>query len=1019
MTIRELLEAKNIDTKKIDKEINTGKFFDAVQSGDCDKIRYFIHSGVDINTKYKYGCTALINASDSNKKKVVRLLIELGADINIRDDEGQTALMKAAFVNADEVVAILIRSGADINVKDNQGQTPFMMAALSDSKTVAETLAEFGADVDAVDNQGKKALDIAGLSFARFIRDGESREKINFKRIRHVLDAYPNFKNYGIIRGFKDAYKKKYGHDLCTPYLDSYLKDFNSEKNDKILMVIGEDEIQVMPSKVAIQDFLNLEFASKNYGYKSDVRTKFLEKYKYELEDRILNGFIKNFADKHADKILKELDDGRIQVMPSKVTIQQFLNSEFANKDFGYKSDIRTKFLERYKYELEDDILRNFIRGFTDKNTDRILNELDDGTIQLASIKEMVQQFLDYEFANKDYGYKSEVRVKFLEKYHCELADDVMSGSLITFNEKYTDKVLNKLDDGRIQVAPSNEIVHQFLSSEFANKDYGYKSDVRAKFLEKYHCELADDVISDFRINFNDKYTDKILGELGDGRILVAPSELVVQHFLRFEFCDKDYGYKSDVRVNFFKKYRCKLPDGSLSDFIIKFAEKDTNKILNELNDGTIQITPSEFLIHQFLNSEFYDKGYGYKTNAQAKFLEKYHCELTERALSDFAGKDTNKILTKLCDGTVQVAPSESAIQEFLTSEFANKDYGYKSDVQAKFLEKYHCELTERALSDFIEKFNKKNTNKHIRKSDGENVLVEPCYNEIQKFLLNEFEKGSGVQISKNEIRRKFKTKYKCELGNYDLEMHVYNFNSSIADRMIVSKDNCYQIVTKIYSGDKELSSLSRKIQSFFLTSFVGYSCSINSMKKGIGCECVSDEEMILAMQIANSNLKDIKIVFKDDGKIKSSFKCTGTDMDNYDMGVCPVCGENFSKCNNINIKCHILGHYSSGAKNCAILNKTGETREGILKYFCSHCNKEYAFDDNISIIYRHLLGACSYYQRSVYKPIGGGNMHNTIWKGAAYANGDAFLGNSGQLLREDNGRFGSYPLEDNYGDGD
>ena len=90
------------------------------------------------------------------------------------------------------------------------------------------------------------------------------------------------------------------------------------------------------------------------------------------------------------------------------------------------------------------------------------------------------------------------------------------------------------------------------------------------------------------------------------------------------------------------------------------------------------------------------------------------------------------------------------------------------------------------------------------------------------------------------------------------------------------------------------------------------------------------------------------------------------------------------------------------------------------LTYFCSHCNQELPFgDDEISKIYRHLLGECNYSQESVYKPIGGGNMHNTVWKGAAYANGDVFLGNSGQILREDNGRFGSYPLEDNYGDGD
>ena len=825
MTIRELLEAKNIDTKKIDKEINTGKFFDAVQSGDCDKIRYFIHSGIDINTKDKYGCTALINASDSNKKKVVRLLIELGADINIRDDEGQTALMKAAFVNADEVVAILIRSGADINVKDNQGQTPFMMAALSDSEAVAEILAELGADVDAVDNQGKKALDIAGLSFARFIRDGEIREKINFKRIRHVLDSYPNFKNYGIIRGFKDVYKKKYGHDLCTPYLDSYLKDFNSEKNDKILMLIGENEIQVIPSKVVVQ---------------------------------------------------------------------QFLSSEFANKGYGYKSDARSMFFEKYHCELEDDILNEFIRKFTEKNTDKFLNKLDDGRIQVSPSNEIVYQFLSFEFANKGYGYKSNVQSMFFEKYHCELEDDILSGFIRKFTEENADKLLKKLDDGRIQVAPSNEIVQQFLSSEFVDKDYGCVNDVRTKFLEKYQCAFSEN---------------------------------------------------------------------SLDEFIIFFSGCFSDKVLKKMKDGKIQVVPSK----------------------------------------------------------------ESAIR-FLSDEFANKDYGYIIDVRTIFLEKYHCELTNEILLGFIIEFTEKYTNKILKKLEEEKVRIEPSYNEIRKFLLSEFEGQPENEIDKKEVFENFKTKYQCDLNNYDLEICIDSFNSSLANRVIIRKDNSYQIVKIVSSSVEELSSIAIKMRRFFLAEDVGYSYSIEEIKKELGCEHVNDREVELASAIANTKLKDINIIFKSNVGIKSTFKTAGMFCGVINMDVCPVCGESFSEYENMHKKKknHILGHYSSEEKDCAILTKTGKTvHYARFTYFCSHCNQELDFDDDrISIIYIHLVGACKSlcgrsHPKEVYKPIGGGNMQNTIWKGAAYANGDAFLGNSGQLLREDNGRFGSYPLEDNYGDGD
>ena len=109
MTIREQLQAKNINTSKIDEKQNTDKLFSAIESRNLDEIRCLINNGVDINTKDKYGETALIHATDNADKKIVRLLIELGADINSQDDEGWTALIHAIFIKSIEIAKLLIK----------------------------------------------------------------------------------------------------------------------------------------------------------------------------------------------------------------------------------------------------------------------------------------------------------------------------------------------------------------------------------------------------------------------------------------------------------------------------------------------------------------------------------------------------------------------------------------------------------------------------------------------------------------------------------------------------------------------------------------------------------------------------------------------------------------------------------------------------------------------------------------------------------------------------------------------
>jgi len=57
----------------------------AARKGDAAAVKKLLDEGVDVNTKYRYGATALSYASDRGHVDVVKLLIERGADVLVKD----------------------------------------------------------------------------------------------------------------------------------------------------------------------------------------------------------------------------------------------------------------------------------------------------------------------------------------------------------------------------------------------------------------------------------------------------------------------------------------------------------------------------------------------------------------------------------------------------------------------------------------------------------------------------------------------------------------------------------------------------------------------------------------------------------------------------------------------------------------------------------------------------------------------------------------------------------------------
>lgn len=127
-------------------------FAEAARKGDAAAVKKLLDEGVDVNTKFRYGATALSYACDRGHLEVVKLLVERGADVNARDTFYNATPLTWAVSPAmgrkpqhPEIVRLLLQKGA-------QGKGPALMAAVraADVPTVKVILEQGGFPTDAL-----------------------------------------------------------------------------------------------------------------------------------------------------------------------------------------------------------------------------------------------------------------------------------------------------------------------------------------------------------------------------------------------------------------------------------------------------------------------------------------------------------------------------------------------------------------------------------------------------------------------------------------------------------------------------------------------------------------------------------------------------------------------------------------------------------------------------------------------------------------------------------------------------
>lgn len=125
---------------------------------DREKVVAALASGLDVNTKNRFGNTLLQQAVTDGYADVAELLIANGADLTVRDQYGQTLLHLAAANGSVRIVTTLAAKGADIKAADNFGLLPLDKAVSARKKDAAKFLISKGADIEAKDKYGNTPL---------------------------------------------------------------------------------------------------------------------------------------------------------------------------------------------------------------------------------------------------------------------------------------------------------------------------------------------------------------------------------------------------------------------------------------------------------------------------------------------------------------------------------------------------------------------------------------------------------------------------------------------------------------------------------------------------------------------------------------------------------------------------------------------------------------------------------------------------------------------------------------------
>jgi len=129
----------------------------AIINNNIAMVQELLENGVDPNTTFNHGITALMTALFMGSKPIMDLLIAQGADINRRTDAGRSMLF---ITYQPEIIDYLIQHGADVTACTHDGNTLLHRAVVHFPQLIPTIIAHH-ANIDARNRQGQTPLMIA------------------------------------------------------------------------------------------------------------------------------------------------------------------------------------------------------------------------------------------------------------------------------------------------------------------------------------------------------------------------------------------------------------------------------------------------------------------------------------------------------------------------------------------------------------------------------------------------------------------------------------------------------------------------------------------------------------------------------------------------------------------------------------------------------------------------------------------------------------------------------------------
>ncbi|XP_046542933.1 ankyrin repeat domain-containing protein 29-like isoform X1 [Haliotis rubra] len=126
----------------------------AVGCRDLQTVQRLVKGGVDVNQRFWYGSTLLLEAVSVGCVSIVQALIKAKAEVQATNEDGRTALHIAARAGFTDIVIHLLKAGARIDARILDGDTSLHLAVWREHEEVVRQLLAAGAKVNIQSKDG-------------------------------------------------------------------------------------------------------------------------------------------------------------------------------------------------------------------------------------------------------------------------------------------------------------------------------------------------------------------------------------------------------------------------------------------------------------------------------------------------------------------------------------------------------------------------------------------------------------------------------------------------------------------------------------------------------------------------------------------------------------------------------------------------------------------------------------------------------------------------------------------------